>query len=224
MEANIILDIAVVAVFVLNAVIGLKKGLMKMFFSVASYVVAGAVVLMFSAPFNAFMMQTEMPQLVRLQISPIVENAIDNASGSRITIDDALTKVGMPEFVITYIEKNTDMNKLADNFASALIDSAVNGTVKIISEILLFVGVYIILFLIALAIGGLLKNRILGGFNKMLGASVGVLNAMIIVYLLCGAVMLLAPVTDLSRITDLIQQTFITKCFYNNNVLMNLFF
>lgn len=222
MKPWIILDAVVVAVFVISAVVGLKKGLMKMFFGIASFAVSGIAVFMLVSPFTAYVMHTELPDKVREHIQPPIESVFETSKGN-VTPDEALERSGIPDFAVDFIQKSTDLEKVKDSFVETVTESAVSGIVKIVCMIIIFVGIHIVLSVIIWIIGGIMKNTVLGSFNRMLGAVIGVANAMIIVYLLCAMVVLLSPVAELGAVTDLIQKSFITKSFYNNNVLMNIF-
>lgn len=222
MKPWIILDAVVVAVFVISAVVGLKKGLMKMFFGIASFAVSGIAVFMLVSPFTAYVMHTELPDKVREHIQPPIESVFETSKGN-VTPDEALERSGIPDFAVDFIQKNTDLEKVKDSFVETVTESAVSGIVKIFCMIIIFVGIHIVLSVIIWIIGDIMKNTVLGSFNRMLGAVIGVANAMIIVYLLCAMVVLLSPVAELGAVTDLIQKSFITKSFYNNNVLMNIF-
>lgn len=222
MKPWIILDAVVVAVFVISAVVGLKKGLMKMFFGIASFAVSGIAVFMLVSPFTAYVMHTELPDKVREHIQPPIESVFETSKGN-VTPDEALERSGIPDFAVDFIQKSTDLEKVKDSFVETVTESAVSGIVKIFCMIIIFVGIHIVLSVIIWIIGGIMKNTVLGSFNRMLGAVIGVANAMIIVYLLCAMVVLLSPVAELGAVTDLIQKSFITKSFYNNNVLMNIF-
>lgn len=222
MKIGNIIDITVVAVFVISAVVGLKKGLMRMFLGIMSFVIAGAAVMMFSAQVTDYMMNTQVRDMVYSRVQPVISSVFDRADGT-ISAEEALSDVGMPKFAVNYIKQNTNLQELENTFVQTLSNSATNGIVKIFSILVIFVGVHILLTILLWSTERLLGKTIFGSFNRMLGATIGVANAMLVVYMLCGAVMLLSPITDMSAVTDIIQQTFITKCFYNNNILMNIF-
>lgn len=219
MNTGMIIDIVVVAVFVIYAVMGMRKGLMRVFFGIVSFVLSGAAVVALTAPVSAYMMQTQVPELVRTHVQPPIEAVFERAHGAA-TIEETLEKAGMPDFVIDFVEKRTDEKALANSFVETMTNSAVSNIVTIFSMLVIFVGIHIVLTIIICIVGGILKTPVLGSFNRMLGGVVGVMNAMAIVYLLCAMVVLLSPVMDLSAVTDVINKTFITKCFYNNNILM----
>lgn len=223
MKPWIILDIVVVGVFLISAVMGLRRGLMKTFFRAASFIVSGIAVFMLATPFTAYVMQTQLPGMVKANITPAVESVFETSEGNA-TIDDALEQAGIPAFAADFIQKNTDFEKVKESFVETVSEAATAGIVKIFCMIIIFAGVHIALLIIITIISAFFKNTMLGSFNRMLGAVIGVVCAMFTVYLLCAMVVLLSPVAELSAVTELIQKSFITKCFYNNNVLMNIFF
>jgi len=57
--------------------------------------------------------------------------------------------------------------------------------------------------------------------NKGLGALVGVVNALLIVYLACGLVNLVVPMDKMPQVQQVVDSTLILKNFYNNNLLFS---
>ena len=58
--------------------------------------------------------------------------------------------------------------------------------------------------------------------NKTLGIVLGVINGIIIVYVLCAVAVALIPVEHLNEFKEAVSKTLLTQFFYNNNIILNL--
>ena len=78
-------------------------------------------------------------------------------------------------------------------------------------------------FLLLKILESLFKLPGLKTINRLLGAGLGVINALLLIYIICGAVSLFAPADKLVLIEETVQNTYILKYFYENNLLLSLF-
>ena len=65
---------------------------------------------------------------------------------------------------------------------------------------------------------------ILKQFNKAGGIIYGIIKSLIIIYLLLAIVFAITYITGNTTISKAISESYITKLFYNNNILLNLIF
>jgi hypothetical protein len=59
--------------------------------------------------------------------------------------------------------------------------------------------------------------------DKFAGLIMGVGNALLIIYISSGLVMLFTPLGKMQSVDNFIQSTYILRYFYENNYLLNLF-
>ena len=120
------------------------------------------------------------------------------------------------------------------------VDDAVNKTkneivleasevvsVKIIN-ICAFLGIFVIVrilaFLLTIIADLIMSLPILKQFNKAGGIIYGIIKSLIIIYLLLAIVFAITYITGNTTISKAISESYITKLFYNNNILLNLIF
>ena len=58
--------------------------------------------------------------------------------------------------------------------------------------------------------------------NKSLGAVIGIVNAFLVIYIICGAVSVFVPTDKLVLISQTLDQTILLGYLYNHNLLLSL--
>ena len=145
------------------------------------------------------------------------------------TTDTEETKVivsslGFPKFMENSITKTVSgMTEIKNNVMETVTDAVTLMIMKLLSVILLFLIVKFFVFLLLKILESLFKLPGLKTINRLLGAGLGVINALLLIYIICGAVSLFAPADKLVLIEETVQNTYILKYFYENNLLLSLF-
>ncbi len=130
----------------------------------------------------------------------------------------------LPDFLAESIEKSImEMSEIKNNVMEVITDSITLLIMRIIAMLMLFVLVKIFVFLAIKILDSLFGLPGLKSVNRSLGAIIGVINAMLVVYIVCGLVSLFTPIQNLSAVDSAIGSTWILKYFYNNNLLLSLF-
>jgi len=135
-----------------------------------------------------------------------------------------VSSLGFPKFMQNSINKTVSgMTEIKNNVMEVVIDAVTLMVLKLLSVLLLFLIVKIFVFLLLKILEGLFQLPALNTINRLLGAGLGVINALLLIYLVCGAVSLFAPSEKLEIIEATVKNTYILKYFYENNLLMALF-
>ena len=130
----------------------------------------------------------------------------------------------LPDFLKDSIEKSIiEMAEIKNNVMEVITDSIPLLIMRIIAMLMLFVLVKIFVFLAIKILDSLFGLPGLRTVNKSLGAIIGIVNAMLVVYIVCGIVSLFTPMQNLAVVDSAIGSTWILKYFYNNNLLLSLF-
>lgn len=138
-----------------------------------------------------------------------------------IMICDSL---GLPGFMSSGIKDSLkQMSEIKNNVMEVISDAISLTMMKVISVILLFILVRIIVFLVIKLLESLFALPGLKTINSTMGALIGILNAALAVYIICGAVSLFTPTDKLPAVSETVSNTYIVKYFYDNNILMSLF-
>lgn len=130
----------------------------------------------------------------------------------------------LPDFLKESIEKSImEMSEIKNNVMEVITDSITTLIMRIIAMLMLFVLVKIFVFLAIKLLDSLFGLPGLKSVNRALGAVIGVVNAMLAIYIICGLVSLFTPMQNLAFVDNAIGQTMLVKYFYNNNLLLSLF-
>ncbi len=202
----IIFDIVAVGLIALSIFIGYKQGLIKAGIKILSFFIAIIVALILYKP-----------------ISNII---INNTS-----IDDNI-KNTMIEKILPEGSSEDEEVEIGDSISSKLLEGASNTieeiansfTVKlieIITILLIFIIVKIALKFISKLTDIITKLPILKQVNKLGGTIYGIIRGFIFVYTILAVVYLISPLLN-NNVRENIDNSFITKALYNNNLILNI--
>ena len=129
-----------------------------------------------------------------------------------------------PSFIDKLIEqKSQELQDAQKSFTDALSEQITDSVLGLIAIIFLYIAIRLFLFMLFKILGLVFELPLLRSVNKLAGALIGIVNALFIVYILTGAMVLFLP-ADVSRtVQEAVSQTYITKYFYENNILLKLF-
>lgn len=229
MASWIICDIILIAILAISIVYGISKGFVRAVYQIFSFVISVVLVLLLVTPFTNKLMDSSIANAINGYVYNGIYKVTDNEFGVS-TISEGIENTGIPKFMQEAVFENLDMkiqNTILSNEVSDVVHSAADVVtryiVQVIAAVILFIIIRIALSIIIRILDAVLSLPLLNLANRFLGALVGCLNGMIIVYAICGAIMLLVPIMDLSKVTSIIDKTFITYWFYEKNMLMNIF-
>ena len=130
--------------------------------------------------------------------------------------------MALPDFLSNSIEDSVrQMSEIKNNVMEVITDSITLLIMRIIAMLLLFVLVRVFVFLAMKILESLFGLPVLKTVNKTLGAVIGILNSLLVIYVICGAVSLFTPIDQLSSVEQLMDKTFLVQYFYNNNLLLS---
>lgn len=202
---NYLIDLILIAIIALFTFIGYKKGLIKVAFSLVSFILAIVVSVILYKPVSNFI----------INYTPIDDN-IEATISERLESPD--TTVAETENIVSnYYNniKNSSTSVIADGISKTIINIACMIIVFVIAKIILlffrFVG-----DLIA-------KLPLIKQFNSAGGFIYGLLKGFIIIYLLLALIAIISPVVDINNIISIINSSIITNIMYNNNIIFILF-
>lgn len=131
--------------------------------------------------------------------------------------------MSLPTFLSNSIEASIrEMSEIKNNVMEVITDSLTMLIMRIIALLLLFILVRIFVFLAVKILESLFELPGLKTINKTLGATIGIINALLVVYIICGAVSVFTPTDKLELISQAIDQTILLKYVYNHNLLLSL--
>ena len=154
-----------------------------------------------------------------------IDESLEQSIREMIIGNEQNEENNMPEAITDYISQKVE--QAADDAKAAVVDS----TSRDVAETIVKAGTWIVLFIIARILLVFLKFitsliarlPIIKQFDKLGGIAYGLIEGLIIVYLLLALVSFIAPMFDNSIITE-IKDSFVGSIFYNNNLLLKIIF
>ena len=212
---GIIFDIIIVAIFALNIFVCYKKGLVKLAVGLIAVLVAIILsVILYKPVSNLIIKNTEVDKKIE---NLIIENFSAN------TEDGGETRyVGL----IDYLEKyaNDAVTKTQNEIVYETAGTMAVKITNIIVLLAIFIIARAVLVLLTFVSDAITSLPLIKQCNEVGGIVYGIIKALLIVYILLAMVFLIILISGNSTISNLVSTSYITKFFYNNNILLNIIF
>lgn len=211
---GIIFDIFLVAIIALNVFICYRKGLVKLAVGLIAVIVAIIIsVLLYKPVSNIIIENTEIDENIE-------NTVIENFSAETDEQED--TDNGFMKYMEKYV--NDSINKTRNQ----IVLEASNVIATKVINICVFLGIFIIarivLILLTFIADIIMSLPILKQFNKAGGIIYGLIKALLIIYVILAIIFFIIYVSGNTTLSNAISSSYITKFFYNNNLLLNLIF
>ena len=207
-------DIALVLILGVSTWIAAKKGIFKSVYKLFSIVLTIIAVVLLSGPVGNMVESSglgiKIDQMVYTGL--IADKEYDKDLGKMVSTGEEENVSGLPEFVSDAVSTAAE---------SAVVPAISEIVKKLVCAIIIYLVAKLLLFLIFLFIDGMFKLPLLKSANKLLGAVVGLISGLLIVYIVCGIASLNVQYSAVIR--EIIDGTYLVKYFYDQNYLMNLF-
>ena len=222
---GIILDVIVIAIFALNIFICYKKGLVRLAVGLIAVLTAIVLSIILYKPIsNLVIKNTGLDKKIE---NVIIENfSAETKDGQDVSIC-FLYSLGL----ICTICRNV-LQKYVDDAVTKTQNEIVYETANTLAVKVINVVVFLIIFIIVRAVLQLLtfisdiitSLPIIKQCNEVGGVLYGVIKALLIIYAILAIVFFVIFITGKSNISDIISSSYITKFFYENNILLKLIF
>jgi len=209
---GLIFDIILVAILLLCIFLGYKKGLIKVGVKLVAFLVAVIVTIILYHPIaNLVIKNTQIDENIEsFIIDHMTQEQIENEDGN----------------VATYV-KNYAQNAVieAQNSAAQMMAKSVSeNVIGIAVMIVLFLVVRIGIVLIGAIVDAIANLPILKQFNELGGILYGTLKGLFIIYVILAIIFFISSLNGIDTITEAINNSFITRFFYDNNLILKLLF
>lgn len=194
---GIIIDIVLIAIVILSAFLGYKKGLVKLGAKLFAGIIAIIITIVMYKPVSGMIIKNTT-------IDEKIENAIVQNATNIINENDK-----MQNGITEHVEKNI-LPEQAENLSK--------NVVYVITALVLFVVVKIILSIVISLMDFVANLPILKQFNEIGGIIYGIIRGVLIV---CVCILLMGVYTKIkpeSTINNNIQNSLLTKLIYDNIV------
>ena len=211
---GIILDIVLIAIIALNVFICYKKGLVKLAVGLIAVVAAIILALVFYKPVSNLIIENT-------ELDENIEKAIINNFTSETQEGQEVRYVSVLDYLQKYVDDavNKTQTEIVTQTAGMMAVKIIN--VAVLIGIFLLVRVLLLLTFISDIITSL---PILKQFNDVGGVLYGAIKALLIIYIILTIVFFIMCYTSNSTIADAINSSYVTKFFYEHNLLLNILF
>lgn len=228
---GLIIDIVLIAAIVLIVVHYARKGIIAASKNIITIILTVVLLTSMQSVVFDMLQSTPLGDTIKERVSEGVTRIFNEkglpANADTTNQEQALEiceAMSLPSFLTNSIEKSVDqMSEVKNNVMDVITDTITKLIMQIVALVLLFILVRVFVFLIVKFAESLFELPGLKSINRVLGAVMGMINALIFIYIACGVVSLFVPTDTLAELTETINQTSILKIFYNNNLIFGLF-
>lgn len=215
---SIIIDLIIVGILALCIFLGIKKGLTGSILKVFSFIIAVVISIVLFRPVSNFVIEkTLIDDKIEESLVSIVEKDVDEEGQVK---EDS----NLPKSLVDNI--NESLKNATEDAKSTIVKStAHNITITIVSvgvAIVLFVVTRILLIFVKMFVKFLTDLPIIKQFDKAGGFIYGVLEGLLIVYVLLGIISCISPLIEETGLLVGINKSYIGSLLYNNNILLNI--
>ena len=225
---GIIIDVVIIAILLVFAIIGLKKGFLKSVLSLFSWVVC-LLIAIFTAKYVA-MWVNSMFDFAGWMGGGIAQGLEGMDAYFKTTIGDYADKAAILAAIPTAINGIIQsITKMAlggvdpttldpTTTLSNVVGSSIGFVcLTIICGILIFVILKIVIKLLSKLFDNISRTRVLGGLNRVLGVLLGLVKGAVMVFLINGLLVALSLIPTVNAtVTPIIQDhTYVEKFVYN---------
>lgn len=212
---GIIFDIIVVAIIVINVYLCYKKGLVNLAVGLIAVVAAIILSVIFYKPVTNLVIENT-------DFDETIEKALVETFTSETQEGGQVRYVG----ILSYLEKelgnavNDTKNEVIYDTAGAMAEKAIN----LIVFIAIFTIVRVVLFALTFVVDAITSLPILKQLDDVGGVLYGLIKSLLIIYVVLAIVSLIVGFTANATIADAISNSYVTKIFYDNNIILNMIF
>ncbi|HHV09573.1 MAG TPA: CvpA family protein [Clostridiales bacterium] len=218
-----ILLIIVLAILIVNGLIGMKAGLIKTVFSLFSMIIAVVLTIWLSPYVNHFMRNNDK---IHGGISTGIEKMLpfseEEAEGK--DQDTLINGLSLPQSIKNSLIENNNVEvykEMAINSFKDYVSSYLTGVIiNAMAFSITFVVVLILLWVICFALDLISKLPLLNQINKKAGLVAGLIHGLVVVWIFFILVTVFGSTEAGQKALEMIGQDQILSFIYNNNYLL----
>ena len=209
---GILMDLIIIAILVLSIIMGYKKGLINVVFNIFAFFIALiATIILYRPVANIIINNTEIDDKIK---SAIINNTTEEKQS-----EESSSNTGMQKYIEDAI-KNT-----ADEAKSQVIETVANTVsirvVEILTSIILFIVIRAVLIVLKVFTQAIANLPLIKQFNELGGVVYGIAKGLVIIYIILTIMYFVVSINGKGNIAEAINNSYITKILYNNNIIVN---
>ena len=212
---GIILDILVVAVILINVYLCYKKGLVNLAVGlIAVFVAIILSVILYKPVSNLIIENTELDENIK--------NYIIEKFSAEVPENAEVKYVGTLNYLEKYV--GDTVNKTQNEIVYDSADTLAIKFINVISLLGIFLVARIALFALTFVADAITSLPILKQLDDVGGIIYGIIKSLLIIYVILAIVFFINSIASNDAISNTISNSYITKFFYEHNLLLNLLF
>lgn len=217
-------DIVVIVILILNTLLAYKVGFIKTCVNFFSTIISLVLAYNLCPHISTFLRDKGLLNNISASIKSTlnIKDAVEQTTLNTQT--DFINSLELPKFLKSALIENNNSEVYnffnVSNIEDYIVNYISNMCLNVISLILTFLLVFIIIKVVAGVLDLISKLPVLNFTNKTLGAVLGFVKGMIIVWIICVVITLFYSNPTLHPIIIAIDNSLIAKMFYNNNGLI----
>lgn len=200
-----VLDLILIALIVLGAISGHKKGLVGVVVGFASLILSIILAFAFQSVVSDALYDSGLGKKVKDVAQENMQNMLDDGE----SIDNSFYGS-----IISSVTTEDEISKAAEAVSRFVM--------KGLSFIVIFLIVRLICYILQMILNIVFNLPILSSINSMGGTAVGVLSILIKVWIILAIISFISPLPLFEGINAYIDNTFLVKLLYNNNLLVTI--
>ena len=220
-----ITDLVLLSIFFIFGIFGIKKGFIQSLFGLLGSLVALILAFVFASTFADILLDTFVGDFINgISISMI--NVLGDVVNTPLpTIESLRELMGtvFPEFLVDAIFGASNSGMVGQiTIAEYVTPLLTSFLLTIVSFIIVFILFKILFVAVKYFVDAITSLPILKQMNKLLGFFMGILKALIFIYIMFSVLSLFQTLELFQPIFKGIEDSYLTKFMYNNNVILML--
>lgn len=220
---GIIIDLIIIGIFIACIGIGYVKGLTGSLLKIVSFLLALVIAFILFKPIAGFVIEhtnwdENLEQAIKQTL--IKEETPENNQQQEEKSQN------MPDVMLNYV--NSAVEKAGTEAKNAIVESTARNMAVTIINVAVLIALFLISRIVLLLVKGLAalltKLPVIKQFDKLGGILYGLLEALIIIYVILAILSFVSPMMEGTNIISGIQESFLGGMLYNNNLLLKIIF
>lgn len=211
-----ITDIIIIALIALGVFFGYKKGLVGILIGVASLILSIILAFVLQGPVSEYLYSTPVGTSIESKVTEFVNDTLSSENNENVDSEDNTKKEN--DFFSKVIEDATNSEDTVKEASKNITMFILKG----ITFIGIFILVRIICYILQMILNIVFDLPILHSVNKFGGMAINLVATLLKLWILLAAIQLISSVVAIDFITNLINQSYLTKLLYENNILLNI--
>lgn len=211
-----ITDIIIIALIALGVFFGYKKGLVGILIGVASLILSIILAFVLQGPVSEYLYSTPVGTSIESKVTEFVNDTLSSENNENVDSEDNTKKEN--DFFSKVIEDATNSEDTVKEASKNITMFILKG----ITFIGIFILVRIICYILQMILNVVFDLPILHSVNKFGGMAINLVATLLKLWILLAAIQLISSVVAIDFIINLINQSYLTKLLYENNILLNI--